>query len=208
VASQTTRYGRLVDLQLTVEGNHVYLGLEFTTGDASGQNMVTIAAEAICRYIDAHTPVKPRYWYVEANMSGDKKATTHSFMSVRGKKVSAEVTIPAEVLERRLHTTADANGGLLADVGAGRRDDGQHRRPWPLCQRPRRAVHRLRAGRRVRRRSVRRCDALRGEADGALYAAVTLPNMIVGTVGGGTGLPTQRPAWRSWALAGRVTRGR
>ena len=29
-------------------------------------------------------------------------------------------------------------------------------------------------------------------ADGALYAAVTLPNLIVGTVGGGTGLPSQR----------------
>jgi len=28
--------------------------------------------------------------------------------------------------------------------------------------------------------------------DGALYASVTLPNLVVGTVGGGTGLPTQR----------------
>jgi hydroxymethylglutaryl-CoA reductase (NADPH) len=27
--------------------------------------------------------------------------------------------------------------------------------------------------------------------DGALYASVTLPNLVVGTVGGGTGLPTQ-----------------
>ena len=28
--------------------------------------------------------------------------------------------------------------------------------------------------------------------EGDLYAAVTLPSLIVGTVGGGTGLPTQR----------------
>ena len=42
VARETTRYRELVNLQLTVEGNHVYLGLQFTTGDASGQNMVTI----------------------------------------------------------------------------------------------------------------------------------------------------------------------
>ena len=28
--------------------------------------------------------------------------------------------------------------------------------------------------------------------DGSLYAAVTLPNLIVGTVGGGTGLPSQK----------------
>jgi hydroxymethylglutaryl-CoA reductase (NADPH) len=28
--------------------------------------------------------------------------------------------------------------------------------------------------------------------DGSLYASVTLPNLIVGTIGGGTNLPTQR----------------
>lgn len=28
--------------------------------------------------------------------------------------------------------------------------------------------------------------------DGGLYASVTLPNIVVGTVGGGTGLPSQR----------------
>src|SRR5262249_53309076 len=73
VARETTRHGRLVDLQLNVEGNHAYLIFEFQTGDASGQNMVTIATDAICRFIDAHTPVRPSYWFVEANMSGDKK---------------------------------------------------------------------------------------------------------------------------------------
>ena len=51
-AEATTRYGKLIDLQVTVEGNHVYLDFEFTTGDASGQNMVTIATDAICRHID------------------------------------------------------------------------------------------------------------------------------------------------------------
>ena len=43
VAGGTTRHGKLVDMQLTVEGNHVMSRFEFTTGDASGQNMVTIA---------------------------------------------------------------------------------------------------------------------------------------------------------------------
>jgi hydroxymethylglutaryl-CoA reductase (NADPH) len=32
--------------------------------------------------------------------------------------------------------------------------------------------------------------------DGALYACVTMPNVVVATVGGGTGLPTQRAAAR------------
>ena len=39
-------------------------------------------------------------------------------------------------------------------------------------------------------------------ADGGLYAAVTLPNLIVGTVGGGTGLPSQRACLDIMGLAG------
>ena len=58
-AEQTTRHGRLIDLRFAIEGNHVYLNFEFTTGDASGQNMVTLATEAACDFIRAHSPVAP-----------------------------------------------------------------------------------------------------------------------------------------------------
>ena len=74
-AAQTTAYGELADIGVAIEGNHVYLLLEFTTGDASGQNMVTIATQAVCNYIGEHSPLQPEYSFVEANFSGDKKAT-------------------------------------------------------------------------------------------------------------------------------------
>ena len=38
--------------------------------------------------------------------------------------------------------------------------------------------------------------------NGDLYAAVTLPNLIVGSVGGGTGLPSQQACLRLMGLAG------
>jgi len=104
-AGATTKHGELTDLGMAIEGNHVYLILEYVTGDASGQNMVTIATQAICEYIVANSRIKPQYHFVEANLSGDKKATAHSFVTVRGKKVSAEVTLPAELVRTRLHTT-------------------------------------------------------------------------------------------------------
>ena len=120
-AEATTRHGKLIDLRFTVEGNHVYLNFEFTTGDASGQNMVTLATEAICDYI--RTTARPaRDCFLEANLSGDKKASAQSFLSVRGKKVSAEVVLPADLV-KRLHTTPEhmvnywrmsALGGVLS----------------------------------------------------------------------------------------------
>ena len=55
------------------------------TGDASGQNMVTIATQAICNYIQTQAPIQPQYTFLEANLSGDKKASARSFSGVRGK---------------------------------------------------------------------------------------------------------------------------
>lgn len=202
VAQQTTRHGQLVDMQLTVEGNHVHLSLEFTSGDASGQNMVTIASEAICRYIEGNTPVPPRYWFVEANMSGDKKATTHSFMSVRGKKVSAEVLLPSRLIAEQLHTTATAMldysrmsvlGGVMSgSIGVQGHYANGLAALFIACGQDAACVAEAAVG-------VTRFEP---REDGGLYAAVTLPNLIVGTVGGGTGLPSQKACLDILGLSG------
>jgi hydroxymethylglutaryl-CoA reductase (NADPH) len=201
-ASTTTRHGELVDMQLTVEGNNVHVRLEFMTGDASGQNMVTIATDAVCRHIVERSPVRPRVWFVEGNMSGDKKATTHSFMSVRGKKVSAEVTVPGSLIEDRLHTTAGAMadyarmsmlGGVMSgSIGVQGHYSNGLAALFIACGQDAACVAEAAVG--VTRFEVR--------DDGALYAAVTMPNLIVGTVGGGTRLPSQKACLDILGLSG------
>jgi hydroxymethylglutaryl-CoA reductase (NADPH) len=128
-AETTTRHGKLVELSPHVEGDHVYLVCSYTTGDAAGQNMVTIATEAVCAAILEASPVKPVYWFVEANFSGDKKASAMSFVGVRGRKVTASVELPGAEIEKQLHTTArrmeeywrmSALGGVMSgSIGAG-----------------------------------------------------------------------------------------
>ena len=53
IAESTTGHGKLVDMHTTIEGNHVYLRFDYHTGDAAGQNMVTIATRSsrgdLCR---------------------------------------------------------------------------------------------------------------------------------------------------------------
>jgi hydroxymethylglutaryl-CoA reductase (NADPH) len=201
-AAATTRHGSLVDMHLAVEGNQVHVLFEFLTGDAAGQNMVTIATDAICRYIVEHAPVKPRYWFVEANMSGDKKATTHSFMTVRGKKVSAEIRLPEALVRKRLHTTPAAMvdyarmsviGGVMSgSIGVQGHYANGLAALFIACGQDAACVAEAAVG--VTRFEIRE--------DGSLYAAVTLPNVIVGTVGGGTGLPTQRACLEILGLAG------
>lgn len=201
VGESTTRHGKLKDMRVTLEGNHVYLIFEYTTGDAAGQNMVTIATQAICEHIVAECPVRPRTWYVEGNHSGDKKASAQSFLSVRGRSVTAEVLIPGAMVEQRLHTTAaamadywrvSAVGGVLSGtIGVqGHYANGL-------------AALYLACGQDVACVAESAVGVTRFEQDGAdLYASVTLPNLIVGTVGGGTALPSQHACLDILGVAG------
>ena len=190
-ADATSRFGRLVDLAPHLEGDHVYLVCTYVTGDAAGQNMVTIATDALCRDIEQRCPVKPLYWFVETNLSGDKKASALSFMAVRGRKVTAEVLLPAALVESHLHTTTarmhdywrmSALGGVMSGaIGVqGHYANGL-------------AALYLATGQDVACVAESAVGVTRFELreDAALYASVTLPNIIVGTVGGGTGLPSQ-----------------
>lgn len=202
IAESTTRYGRLTGLSTTVEGNHVYLDLEFHTGDAAGQNMVTIATDAVCRYLRVHAPVKPRYAFLEANHSGDKKASARSLQRVRGRRVSAEVTLSAELVRARLHADPErmvdywrmgALGGVLSGtLGVqGHYANGL-------------AALYIACGQDVACVAESAVGVTRLELDdaGALYTAVTLPSLVVGTVGGGTGLPSQQACLRLLGLEG------
>lgn len=201
-AEATSSHGRLLDLRFTVEGNHVYLQLEYLTGDASGQNMVTIATQAVCDYLGTRCPVKPAYFFVEGNFSGDKKASAQSFQGVRGRKIAAEVKLSRPIVERHLRTTPEkmvdywrmsAIGGVLSGtIGVQGHYANGLAALFIACGQDAACVSEAAVG-------VTRFELT---ADGGLYAAVTLPNLIVGTVGGGTGLPSQRACLEILGLAG------
>ena len=196
VAATRTTHGRLVDLATHIEANHVYLIFAFHTGDAAGQNMVTFCTAAICADIIERTPIQPKRWFLESNMSGDKKATTLSFLHTRGRNAMAEAIIPRALIESRLHTTPEAiaeywrmsfiGGVQTGSIGvSGHISNGI-------------AALFLATGQDVACVSEASVGVTRMEVtdDGGLYAAVTLPNLIIGTVGGGTKLPTTRECLR------------
>ncbi len=196
VAESTSHHARLRDMYVQMEGNHVYLSFEYTTGDAAGQNMVTIATEAICNFIQDNSPVQPEWYVVEANFSGDKKASALSFTNVRGKKVTAEIIIPEELLRSMLHTTADAmtkawRMSAMGGVMSGTMGIQAH---YANAL----AALYIATGQDAACVSESAVGVTRMELvdDSSLYAAVTLPNLIVGTVGGGTGLPAQQACLR------------
>lgn len=201
-ARKTTRYGELINVRPVIEGNHLYLHCNFSTADAAGQNIVTIATEALCAYIVAHCPLQPEYFFVEANFSGDKKASAQSLQTVRGRKVSAEIVIPPELVHTHLHTTPERmedywrvgsiGAALSGTLGLQGHFANGLAALYLACGQDVACVAESAVG-------VTRFEV---NSQGALYAAVTLPNVIVGTVGGGTGLPSQHACLELMNLAG------
>ncbi len=190
IAGQHSRYAVLEELKINMEGNHVLTIFEYTCGEAAGQNMVTICTEAICQYILQKAPVQPVFWCIESNYSGDKKATGVSFISVRGKKVTAEVLVSRQVVKEILHSTPEAISQYWqASVVAASQSNSigiQGHFANGLA-----AIF-LACGQDVACVAEAHIGITRMEMQGNdLYVAITLPALVVGTVGGGTRLPTQ-----------------
>lgn len=198
----TTHHGKFADCVVTQEGNHVYLLMQYRTGDAAGQNMVTLATDAAVKWILAHTPEAPRRSYVEANFCSDKKASAQSLQSARGKRALAEVLLPAALVHKRLRAApaelaecarVGTTGAVLAGtVGTQAHFANGLAALFIACGQDAACVAEAAIG-------VTRFEVT---AAGDLRVAVTLPNLIVGTVGGGTQLPSQRACLELLGLAG------
>ncbi|MBY8174359.1 hydroxymethylglutaryl-CoA reductase [Vibrio fluvialis] len=202
IAQSTTAHGKLHDINVTLEGNHVYLVFEYLTGDASGQNMVTIATNAVFEFIMQHSPIEPEYAFLDGNLSGDKKANSHVLRSVRGKKVTAEIHLTAALVKKYLHTTPEKmvqfghmttlGGALSGSIGVNAHYANALAALYVACGQDAACVAESAVG--ITRMEVNK--------HGGLYASVTLPNLMVGTVGGGTGLPSQKACLDILGLAG------
>jgi hydroxymethylglutaryl-CoA reductase (NADPH) len=190
--SATTSHGQLIDMKTSVNGPAVYLIFDYTTGDAAGQNMVTVATEAICQKIIAETPVSPHTWYLEGNLSGDKKASMLSFLGARGKKVVAEALLPEKIIRKFLHSSPAAMaryckmstlGGIQSGcIGVQGHFANALAGLFIACGQDAACVSEAAIG----------ITDMEVTANNDLHVSVSLPNLTVGTVGGGTHLPTAK----------------
>ncbi|MFD4438637.1 hydroxymethylglutaryl-CoA reductase [Nocardia sp. NPDC058519] len=185
VVSGSSRFARLIDLHHQIAGNLLFLRFEFTTGDASGHNMATLASDHLMDHILSTMP-GVRYGSISGNYCTDKKATAVNGILGRGKNVITELLVPREVVEQRLHTTAaqvvqlnirkNLIGTLLA---GGIRSANAHYANMLLA-------YYLATG----QDAANIVEGSQGithaeDRDGDLYFSCTLPNLIVGTVGNG-----------------------
>jgi hydroxymethylglutaryl-CoA reductase (NADPH) len=190
-AEATSSVAKLLYIDIYLAAKFAYLRFNFATGDAAGQNMVGRATFAACSWILEHNDTIRRF-YLESNLATDKKASQVNIMRTRGKRVTAELTIPRDVLVQHMRVEPESlqyHAGV-ANVGAfisGANNNGLHS-PNGIT-----AMF-IATGQDVANVSESSAGIIYTELtpDGDLYLSLTLPSLIVASYGGGTGLATQR----------------
>jgi hydroxymethylglutaryl-CoA reductase (NADPH) len=203
-AESTTSTGKLSYIGQYQIGPLRYLRLNYTTGDAAGQNMTGKATLAACEWIKANHPDNPRY-ILSGNIDTDKKHSRINMLLTRGRRVVAEAVIKNDVLERLMHVDTKTLywSRQISTAGSflvGGANNGSH------------AANGLTAmfiatGQDVANISESHAGVVYAQLleNGDYYWSITLPALIVATYGGGTSLATQNECLEMLGCVGKGT---
>lgn len=185
IPAQYSRFTRFINLNTQVVANLLYLRFEFTTGDASGHNMATLAAEHLINWLLEQYP-QLKYVSISGNYCTDKKVSAVNGILGRGKYVVAEATINRKLCTRFLKTTpekvVDINikknliGSIIAGSLRSANADYANRLLGFYLATGQDAANIIEGSQGITYAEIR---------NDQLYFSVTLPNLIIGAIGNG-----------------------
>ena len=186
-AEKTTKHGKLLRIETNIFGRRVALTFIYDTADAQGMNMINKATESACKFIEKQTKTT---FMLRSNLSSVKKVSTRNIHCGYGKSVFAEASIPKETLAI-FNVTPEQMfeyylSSLLTSAHAGMIGVNAH------CANGITAIY-IACGQDVADISTSHISmSICEPVNNTLYTSLIIPNLLLGTVGGGTGLGTQR----------------
>lgn len=197
--NKVSSHAKLTSIDITLTGRVVHASFVYSTGDAAGQNMTTAATWHACQWALSQAKlfkgVVVENFLIDSGLSGDKKVNFKSFIEGRGTKVVAEIFIPGDILQRVMKVSPHElvtyyNSGLAALIQAGTIGSNINvantiAAIFTATGQDIACVH-----------ESSLANLYLEEHDGGVYATMMLPSLIVGTVGGGAGLPMQSDCLR------------
>ena len=186
----TTHHGKFHGMKIENVTQGVVIEFEMSTGDAMGANMVVVAAHAASQWIVENTPnVEAGDCYL-ADMG--KKAVASRRMRGFGKNVTAEVRLSEDILQEIFHTTSADWMKLYRAVQQHWSISGTHGHQCMFANGL--AALFIACGQDVGYLPEASYGYLHASAspDGGLHVTIQIPCLVVGTVGGGCTLPTQK----------------
>lgn len=193
VTESTSRHLKLKKIGCRLVGRSLFARFYYHTQDAMGMNMVTIATQQAAELIERKT--KAVCVSVAGNFDIDKKPAWLNFISGRGKRVWAEVVLSKKVIKEVLKTTPQKMAEVvyrkchLGSIMSGSLGFNAHYAniiAALFAATGQDLAHTVEGS-----TGVTTAEVL---DNGDLYFSIYLPSLVIGTVGGGTHLPTQQEA--------------
>jgi NADP-dependent 3-hydroxy-3-methylglutaryl-CoA reductase len=204
---EVSRHADLRSAEPFVCGSIAHVVFSYETGDAAGQNMTTGTTWHACQWILRQLPelgVTPTCFLIEGNMSSDKKVGSRIPGGGRGCAVIAECSIDGETLARVLKVSPEELLRAFAMMQSGAAAAGMATfninvaniiaAIFTATGQDIACVHESSLG------TLELSPASRG-----VFARLTLPGLVIGTVGGGTHLPVQHALLASLGCTGSGT---
>jgi hydroxymethylglutaryl-CoA reductase (NADPH) len=190
-AESTTSVGKLLEIEQYLVHNMVYTRFDYSTGDAAGQNMTGKATYVACEWIK--TQFSPMRGYgLSGGMDSEKKTSFVNSLKGRGRRVTAEIIIPRQVLQDVLRITPEQMhvGYTVSTLSAfltGASNNAAHPSNGLA------ALYMATGQDMANIGEANQCSVYNYvNTAGDLYYSITLPALIMATYGGGTSLATQR----------------
>lgn len=185
LVNTVSSHTKVMGFHTEVVGNLLFIRFTFETGSASGHNMTTKASEVLGIELLKKFPGL-RFVSLSGNFCTDKKVSSVNGILGRGKHVTAELVVPREICLETLHTTPEqivsinTKKNLIGSMIAGSVRSGNAHVANTL------AAMYLATGQDVAN-IVEGSQAITFAelVDGNLYFALSLPNLVVGTIGNG-----------------------
>lgn len=200
VAHKTSSYLQLKKIHTQIIGRQIFVRFSFDTSDAMGMNMVTFATDALKEFIEKKTGVT--CLSLAGNFDADKKPAWLNFIQGRGRQVWAQASLEKQTVKEVLKTTPEKIHEvtiakcLLGSAAAGSLGFNAHFAniiAAIFIATGQDAAHVAEGSLGITSTEV---------IDERLYISVYLPDLIIGTVGGGTNLPAQTEALKLLDVSG------
>jgi hydroxymethylglutaryl-CoA reductase (NADPH) len=201
ITEGTSKHLKLKKITTKSLPNYTYVRFSYDTGDAMGMNMATIATQKAVEFIERETGIV--CLSVAGNFDTDKKPAWINAIANRGMKAWAEIVLPKKVVADVLKTTPQKffdvwlGKVMLGSAAAGAMGFNAHIANVLAAiflatgQDP---AHVIEGSLGITTAKVLE--------NGDLYVGVFLPALLIGTVGGGTNLPTQKEALSILGVSG------